>query len=99
MTYCGNPINKKNCPKDYKEQIEEILMELKKYNCSHNDITEKEILVIKNKIMLVDFGWATKIGEPIPEDWPINLGITYRLGIHKFDDRYACFESLKNAGC
>ena len=33
MTYCGEPINKKNCPKDWRVQIEDILAELNFFNC------------------------------------------------------------------
>lgn len=95
MNYCGEEITKENCPDDWEDQIKDILAELKKYNCAHNDITRKEILVLDGFIRLIDFGWASKIGRAIPEGWPINLGIVHRLDVHKFDDEYAIFESMK----
>jgi hypothetical protein len=95
MTYCGEPITNKNCPADWEKQANNILNELQRYRCSHNDIKTIEVLVHNGILKLVDFGWATYIGEPIPKDWPINLGIEHRLDVHKFDDRFALFESLR----
>lgn len=96
MTYCGEQISKKNCPYDWDKQIKTILRELNKYKCNHNDIKEKEILVYENKIKLVDFGWATRYDEKIPDNWPINLGIDNRIDIHNFNDGYALMQSIYN---
>jgi len=96
MSYCGEPLTKNNCPDDWEEQAENILTELKKYKCRHNDIKEQEIVVKCGKMHLVDFGWATSEEEDIPCSWPINLGITYRISEHIFDDRFALFSSIKN---
>ena len=89
MSYCGEMINKINCPQDWKDQMDFILAGLKGFGCSHNDITPAEILVKDNKLMLVDFGWSTEINEVIPKHWPPALGEIYSLAPHKFDDAYA----------
>lgn len=96
MTYCGEPIDTGNCPDDWGVQITKIKRELDRFGCNHNDITADEIVVNSGKMMLVDFGWATRRSESIPESWPINLGITHRIGVHKFDDMYALECSVKN---
>jgi serine/threonine protein kinase len=94
-SYCGSMITKTTCPKDWKEQMQEILTYLAEKQCSHNDIKPGEILVLDGKLMLVDFGWATKIGDPIPEQWPRKLGGDFRLGIHKFDDAFSFNRSVR----
>jgi len=96
MSYCGERINKKNCPSDWADQAEDILNELNKYKCNHNDISFGEVLVMDSEIYLIDFGWATEFDEGIPNDWPINLGQDFRLDIHKFDDRYAIYSVIES---
>ncbi|MFK7903361.1 MAG: RIO1 family regulatory kinase/ATPase [Nitratireductor sp.] len=59
MEYKGEPLTKDNLPKDWKKQLKNILAVLKKHNCSHNDLSEKELLVLDNKISIIDFGVAS----------------------------------------
>ena len=59
MTYCGERINKKNKPKTYKEQVQNILKDMKSINLKHNDIKSSEVLVHKDKVHIIDFGWAS----------------------------------------
>lgn len=96
MNYVGEPISKKNCPHDWKEQVEDIINCLELANCSHNDIKPGEILVQNNTISLIDFGWATKTGDPIPSDWPKNLGGEFKLGVHNFSDRHSIYKSIEH---
>jgi RIO-like serine/threonine protein kinase len=57
--YIGEIISKETLPKDYIKQIERILEILQKEEIRHSDIKDSEILVDKkNKIYLVDYGWA-----------------------------------------
>ena len=60
--YCGERVNERNIPNNYKEQALKILDDLKKLNIKHNDIKHEEILVKDEKIYLIDFGWAS-IGD------------------------------------
>lgn len=94
MSYCGEPISKSNCPIDWQDQVRVILGDLAHFKCRHNDIKPKEILVDAGSIRLVDFGWATEWYERVPEDWPVNLGIYYRVGPHRFDDGFALVQSI-----
>lgn len=73
MVYVGEPITKENCPKNWKEQFEDIVDTLDKYQCVHNDLKDKDVLVYNSRIYLVDFQWATETGEEIPKDWPKHL--------------------------
>ncbi len=95
MNYVGSMITNGNIPKNWKDQAEEIILGLKKHKCSHNDIKPSEIMVIDNKLRLIDFGWSTRIGEPIPKKWPRGLGSKYRLADHKFCDRHALYASIR----
>jgi len=56
MNYCGNHINKKNLPKNWLEQINEIKKKLYKHDIAHGDINQKNICIINNTIILIDFG-------------------------------------------
>lgn len=95
MEYVGEPISPINFPREYKNQCEEILTGLKKYNCSHNDIRPDNVLVKDGKIYLIDFQWATEIGKPIPKHWPEKIGSKFRKGIHNFDDRYSLYKTIE----
>jgi len=63
LTYVGKPINASNIPDDWEEQAKDIISGLIKYNCSHNDIYNEEILVKDGKIYLIDFHHATMLRE------------------------------------
>jgi len=95
MEYVGEPISNENIPADWSGQADYILANLTKYNCSHNDIKPTEILVKRNKIYLIDFGWATTTGSEIPKHFPKRLGSKFRQGIHNFDDRYSLYKSIR----
>jgi len=93
--YAGQPLTRKNMPKNYRQQIEDIIKGLKKFGCSHNDIWSENLLVDKGIIKLIDFQWATKIGDPIPQEWPPYIGETCRFGDHNFIDEYSIWLSIK----
>tara|TARA_R110000851_G_scaffold120181_2_gene248401 strand:+ start:3191 stop:3727 length:537 start_codon:yes stop_codon:yes gene_type:complete len=96
MTYCGEQINKSNLPKDWVDQMTYILESLREYDVSHNDIKPSDILVYNNKLMLVDFGWATIRREEIPEDWPVSIGSEFRYGVKDFNDSYSFMRSVQH---
>lgn len=95
MEYVGEYLTKQNMPKNYEEQIMHITDVLKQYQCSHNDIKPSELLILGDRIRLIDFGWSTKIGEPIPKQWPTGLGDRFRYKIHNFNDEYSLRKSIK----
>jgi len=90
MNYCGEPLTRENVPNDLERQLEQILTVLKKYQICHNDIQPNNLMVKDARIKLIDFGWATKKGEPIPENWPKVLG-----GEFKGDNGFSDEESVK----
>ena len=95
--YCGDKINKNNLPKDWKKQKEHILLILKKYNCRHNDIKPDELLVHKDKIKIIDFGWANDLNEPNPSDWPKCLGDKFKCNLQnkEYDDECSFDKVIK----
>ena len=95
LSYAGEALTSKNLPKDWKNQIEEILYKLKEINCSHNDIKPTDLLVLNGMIMLIDFQWAHKINKKIPGNWPKTIGGRYKHP-QKFDDSYSIYKSIKS---
>jgi len=74
MTYCGEPLTKKNLPKNWKKQCAEIEETLHKCNIYHQDLIGKDkntvypfhknIHVKDGMIYLIDFGiWASKFSN------------------------------------
>ena len=52
----GERINKNNIPKDYEDQLNNIIKILENHNCRHNDIKPEELLIMNGKIKVVHFG-------------------------------------------
>ena len=96
MNYVGEPLNINNCPIDVKKQCINILDKLVENNCSHNDIKPEDILVLNGKLHLVDYGWATEIGEPIPSNWPDTIGGDFKFDIKNFNDNYSLLMSINH---
>ena len=92
MTYVGERTTRKNLPMNWREQVENILKILKKFNISHNDIQHEEILVMNNKLYLIDFQhWTSTRQEfnKLVEDSKTSCG--WRL-----DDRESLFSHLES---
>ena len=95
--YVGEPVRRNNLPTDWRIQAEDILTHLERKGCQHNDIKCDNLTVFRGQLYLIDFGWATEVGEAIPGDWPVGIGRQHRLGVHRFDDRTAIFAALDSA--
>ena len=95
MTYVGERITKETLPVNWQKQIIEIYLEFQKYECCHNDIKPEDILVLNDRLHIVDFGWATTIFEEIPSHWDISIGAEFALGPHDFDDYYSLNKSCE----
>ncbi len=96
MNYVGKPLSSINIPKNWKKQCINILDKLVENNCSHNDIKPDDILVLNDKIYLVDYGWATEIKETIPSNWPDTIGGDFKFDIKNFNDNYSLFMSINH---
>jgi len=88
MEYAGEKLTKNNIPANWRSQLKEIIDGLKKRGVQHNDIKNNEVRVKDGKIMLIDYGWASEYGAPLPSNWPIFLGTDCRAP-WGFDDRYS----------
>ncbi len=63
MSWCGNRLNKRNLPKNWKKQCKEIEDIQVKYGIIHHDVKLKNLSVFKGVIYLLDWGlWGD--GEP-----------------------------------
>ena len=95
LSYCGKPLTKKTLPEDYVDQALEILLQLKEAKITHNDIKPSDILVLKGKLYLIDFGWCHPMGKGkhIPKSFPRKLGQWFRAP-HKPDDRWSFAASI-----
>lgn len=97
LGYVGEPVRRHNLPRDWRSQAERILAALATAGCAHNDIKCDNLTVLDGRLYLIDFGWSTEIGAPIPPQWPPGIGRQHRLAIHRFDDRIAIFAALDSA--
>ncbi len=97
LGYVGEPVRRYNLPLDWPAQAERILMALAAADCAHNDIKCDNLVVCDGRLYLIDFGWSTRLADPIPSAWPQGIGRQHRLGIHCFDDRTAIFAALASA--
>ena len=94
MSYCGEQL--KVLPDDWENQAEEILEALHSVNLVHRDIIPRNLLILDNKIKLIDLSYAGDPGEDY-KIFPGRLGTDYRK-YPGFDDRYSLFKSLKWIG-
>ena len=88
MQYVGSELGVHNAPDDMEKQLEDILKMLKLFECCHNDIRPPNLCVHHDLISLIDFGWATKEGEKVPDRWPIDLGSVFK-GDQGFNDEHS----------
>lgn len=86
IEYAGENLTAQNIPTDWESQMTDMLDGLRAHGCSHNDIKSSDILVRNRRLMLIDFQWATPIGQPPPSHWPVFLGDNFKAGDHAFDD-------------
>ena len=63
ISHEGAKISNKNKPSNWPKQLKKILLILKKNNCFHSDIKPDNLLVKKNKLVLIDFAQSIKITD------------------------------------
>jgi hypothetical protein len=74
---CGDMLTITNLPDNWKEQLLEIVKDLRDFNIEHRDIQPNNLMVKKGIIRLIDFGWA-RFKSDVPDNPPNCLGYPYR---------------------
>jgi hypothetical protein len=59
MSYCGNIINHKNLPKNWRHQLTQIQENLTQADVNSNDMLVRNTCVLDNRINIIDFGLDT----------------------------------------
>jgi len=77
MEDCGEELTLDNLPENWKEQLGQIIKDLRKYQIEHRDIQPNNLMVRGGVIKLIDFGWARFVDDP-PDYPPECLGFPYR---------------------
>ncbi|HXW53516.1 MAG TPA: hypothetical protein VEL47_05370 [Myxococcota bacterium] len=96
MEYAGERLTKDNLPANWENQVKDIINGLRALGIQHNDIKNAEVLVKNGTIMVVDYGWASKFGQPTDPSWPSGLGASYKAP-WGFDDRFSIIKAILTA--
>lgn len=90
---CGESLTIENLPNDWKEQLVQIIFELKTDGVEHRDIKPDNLMIKDGIIKLIDFGWARKVSD-VADNPPSCLGYPYRRS-DCFDDNYSMRKIIK----
>lgn len=94
IEHCGSPISTENLPDDWKEQLVEIIRDLKESEVVHRDIRIENLMVKDGIIKLIDFGWACKFGTESNDNPPELLGFPNKSP-WGFDDAFSMGKVIK----
>ena len=70
---CGDHLTADNLPEDWKNQLVDIVLYLRKVGICHNDIKVDNLMVKDNIVKIIDFGWSSLEEEDISH-YPSCLG-------------------------
>lgn len=93
MEDCGNPIALENLPPDWKVQLVQIILDLRKAGVEHRDITPNNLMIKDGIIKLIDFGWARLVDDE-PDDPPSCLGYPFKP-TDGWDDNFSMRKIIK----
>lgn len=93
MEDCGEMISVDNLPTDWKEQLVQIIMELRAHNIQHRDIKPENLMIKDGVIKLIDFGWA-RFEDDEPDEPPSCLGYPFKPS-DGWDDNFSMRKIIK----
>lgn len=93
MDDCGEVISVDNLPKDWKEQLVQIIMDLRAFGIEHRDIKPDNLMVKDGVIKLIDFGWARLVDDE-PDEPPSCLGYPFKP-TDGWDDNFSMRKIIK----
>lgn len=93
MEDCGDMIDIDNLPKDWKEQLVQIIIKLRSNNIQHRDIKPENLMIKDGIIKLIDFGWSRFYDDP--QDTPPScLGYPFKPS-EGWDDNFSMRKVIK----
>ena len=63
LAYAGERITRGNAPIDWRGQLGDILLDLRRETIEHNDIKSSDLLVDTGRLFLIDYGWTARGGD------------------------------------
>lgn len=93
MEYCGEGITVENLPPDWKNQLVQIILDLRACRVEHRDIKPDNLMVKDGIIRLIDFGWA-RLVEDEPDEPPSCLGYPFKP-TDGWDDNFSMRKIIK----
>lgn len=88
-------LTKDNLPKNWKQQLQDILAILQEEEIIHRDIRPENLMLKNGVIKLIDFGWAVFKDEPL--FGPDCIGDNYKSQ-EGWDDEYSMLKTMEYYG-
>lgn len=94
IEHCGEPLTDENMPEDWRDQLIQIVRDLKDSKVVHRDIRIENLMLKEGIIKLIDFGWACEIGSEKNDNPPDLLGFPNKAP-WGYDDSFSMGKVMK----